>query len=80
MQNLVVSLLKQLSPRAREQEALRAGLDGIIDRLERQQQTLEHRLSTETRDDERRRLKIRLEVGRLQLKKALTLRTNLAST
>ncbi|MGB5497082.1 MAG: hypothetical protein WBM97_21650 [Sedimenticolaceae bacterium] len=59
---------------------MRAGLDGIIDRLERQQQTLEHRLSTETRGAERRRLKIRLEVGRLQLKKALTLRTNLTST
>ena len=34
MQNSVASLLTQFSPRALEQEALRAGLNGIIDRLE----------------------------------------------
>ena len=76
MQNMVASLLAPLSPRSREREAL----DEIIDRLERQQQTLEHCLTTETCDAERRHLKIRLEVGRLQLKKTLTLRTNLTST
>jgi exonuclease VII small subunit len=59
---------------------LRTELDGIIDRLERQQQTLEHSLSTETRGAKRRRLNIKLEVGRLQLKKALILRMNLTST
>ena len=80
MQNSVASLLTQFSPRALEQEALRAGLNGIIDRLEQRQQTLEDRLSTETRDAELRHLKISLEVGRRQLKKALTLRTNLTST
>lgn len=79
MQNLATGLIAQFSPRARRQEVLNAELDEIIGRLARQQQTLERRLSTEARGTEQRHLKIRIEVGRLQLKKALNLRTNLTS-
>ena len=76
MQNLITGLFAQLSPKAREQNALRDELDSIIERLERQQDELQLRLSTETDDAKRRRLEIAQKVARLQLKKALKLRTN----
>ena len=74
--NLITGLFAQLSPKAREQNALRNELDSIIERLERQQDKLQLRLSTETDGAKRRRLEIAQKVVRLQLKKALNLRTN----
>jgi len=78
MQNLVTGLFAQLSPKAREQNAQRTELDAIIERLERQQDKLRLRLSTETDETKRRHLEIAQKVGRLQLKKAFTLRLKLS--
>jgi exonuclease VII small subunit len=78
MQNLLTGLLTQLSPKAREHDASRAALSRIIDRLEQKKVDLEERLSTESRRANKRRLQLSLEATRLQLKKAVSLRSNLA--
>jgi hypothetical protein len=77
MRNLGAGLLTQLSPKAREQAALREALDEIIDRLERQRVELQQRLSMEAEGAKKRRLKTSAEVAKLQLKKAVALRSNL---
>lgn len=78
MQNLLTGLLTKLSPKAPEQCSSYEVLDEIVTRLERQQVELEQHLSREAHAGEKRRLKIALEVAQLQLKKALTLRSNLS--
>lgn len=78
MHNLVVSLLAQLAPKAREQRTPIDELDGMIGRLKRQQHELEQRLSAASRGPQMRRLKIALQVARLQQKKAFALRARLS--
>lgn len=77
MQNLVASLLTQLSPKTREQDVSRDQLNSLIDRLQQQQDELAQRLSRATRSANKRRLKLKHDAAQMQLKKARALRLNL---
>ena len=77
MHSLVASLLAQLSAKPREQDALYDELDEMIGRLQQQQEKLARRLPSEAQGAKKRRLKIALDVVRLQLNKAIRLRAGL---
>jgi len=77
MQKLVAGLLAPFDVISPHGHAHSREIDKILNALKKKQDQLEQRLAHETRSASQRRLKIDLEVTRLQYKKAMAMRSDL---